>query len=690
MKEEKKPAPAYEPKDVEHKIYAQWESAGYFNPDALPGKRTEPYSIMIAPPNVTGSLHMGHALEDTGVDVLVRYHRMAGFKTLWVPGTDHAAIALNNVIEKELKKQGLSRHDLGKEKFIEKVWEYREKYGDIILNQLRMLGCSCDWSRTEFTMNPGYQKAVKIAFEHYKEKGLIYQGERVINWCIKDQTALSDLELEYEEETSKLWFLKYPVKDSGEFVVVATTRPETMLGDTAVAVNAKDARYAHLIGKTVVLPITGREVPIIADHTVEMEFGTGAVKVTPAHDFADSDTAERNNLPYLKVINEVGKIVNVGEGWDGLKIAEAREKVVATPGLVEKEEALTHNVAKCYRCGSTIEPMLSKQWFLKMKPLAEKVIAAIETGKVKYVPERWTPVALNWLENIRDWCVSRQIWWGHPIPIEGSTDTFDTWFSAALWPFAALGWPDKKEDLSTYYPTSAITSGRDILHLWIARMIFSGLEFMDEVPFREVFVHATVLTKDGKRMSKSLGTGIDPLVLIDKYGADATRFGLMYQALGGQDVHFNEDVLVMGKKFCNKLWNINRFSLQKIEGNSSEAKAWALKSTLAEAIDFTKESAENRDILEKLELLVTSTNARIKGYDFGQAAHELYDFAWHDFADVFIEASKKSGSEETARTVALVHVTLLKLLHPFMPFITEEMWAQWNAHEMLIVTAWPK
>jgi valyl-tRNA synthetase len=380
--------------------------------------------------------------------------------------------------------------------------------------------------------------------------------------------------------------------------------------------------------------------------------------------------------------------VNVGEGWDGLKLAEAREKVLATPGLIEKEEALTHNVAKCYRCGSTIEPMLSKQWFLKMGPLAEKAIAAIQSGKVKYYPERWTPIAVNWLENIRDWCVSRQIWWGHDVPVENSTDTFDTWFSSALWPFAALGWPEKTSDLATYYPTSAITSARDILHLWITRMIFSGIEFMGEVPFHEVFIHATILTKDGKRMSKSLGTGIDPLVLIDKYGADATRFGLMYQALGGQDVHFNEDVLVMGKKFCNKLWNINRFALQKAGGD--ENVAWAVETPLPAALDFTKESPENHDILEKLELLVTSVNKRIAGYDFGQAAHELYDFAWHDFADVFIEASKNSESGETKKTAALVQVTLLKLLHPFMPFITEEMWAQWNAREMLIVSAWPK
>ena len=684
---DKPQATAYDPKEVEQRIYAEWEKSGYFNPDNLPGERTEPYTIMIAPPNVTGSLHMGHALENTGSDILIRHHRMRGFKTLWVPGTDHAGIATQNAVEKDLKKQGISKHDLGREKFIEKVWEWREKYGGIILNQLRVLGCSCDWSRTAFTMDPGYQKAVKAVFEHYKEKGLIYQGERVINWCIKDQTALSDLELEYAEETSKLWYLKYPVKGTNEFVVVATTRPETMLGDTAVAVNPKDTRYAHLVGKTVSLPIVNREIPIIADHTIDMEFGTGAVKITPAHDFADSDVAERSGLPYIKVINEVGKIVNVDETWDGMKLAEAREKIVEKfreLGLFEKEESLTHNVAKCYRCGSTVEPMLSKQWFLKMKPLAEKTIAAIKAGKVHYFPDRWEPVALNWLENIRDWCVSRQIWWGHSVPIEGSQDTFDTWFSSALWPFATLGWPEQTSDLKTYYPTSVITSARDILHLWISRMIFSGLEFMDEVPFRDVVVHATILTKDGKRMSKSLGTGIDPLVLIDKYGADATRFGLMYQALGGQDVHFNEDVLMMGKKFCNKLWNINRFVILKLNG-----KQWAESESIAGTLANTHEAA-NVDILKKLEALVESVNVRLTVYDFGQAAHEMYDFAWHEFADVYIEASKQSESEETVHTLALVNVTLIKLLHPFMPFITEEMWKQWNKKQLLLVSPWPK
>jgi valyl-tRNA synthetase len=418
---------AYNPKQTEDSIYKTWEDSGYFNPDNLPGDRKEPYTIMIAPPNITGSLHMGHALENTTADILIRYHRMRGYKTLWMPGTDHAGIAAQNVVEKDLKKQGLTRHDLGKEEFIKKIWEWKEKYGDIILGQLKKLGCSLDWSRTRFTMDPEYQQAVKEAFNQYHKKGFIYQGERVINWCIKDQTALSDLELEYSDEIAKIWYLKYPIKDSDKFITVATTRPETMLGDTAVAVNPTDDRYKDLIGKTIILPITNREIPIIGDAFVEKDFGTGAVKITPAHDMADAESAERNKLPYLKIINEIGKIINVGEGWDGLKILEAREKVLEKfkeLGLFEKEEEFRHSVAKCYRCGSTIEPMLSKQWFLKMKPLAEKVLKAIDNKEINYIPERWERVSRDWLENIRDWCISRQIWWGHPVPIEGSNDTF--------------------------------------------------------------------------------------------------------------------------------------------------------------------------------------------------------------------------------------------------------------------------
>ncbi|KKS82666.1 MAG: Valine-tRNA ligase [Candidatus Wolfebacteria bacterium GW2011_GWC1_43_10] len=671
----------YNFKDNEEKIYWDWERSGFFNPDNLPGDRKEPYTIMIAPPNITGSLHMGHALENTISDILVRYYRMKGYKTLWVPGTDHAGIATQNVVEKQLKEERLSRHDLGRDKFLEKVWEWKEKYGDIILNQLKKLGASCDWSRTRFTMDENYQEAVKEAFKKYYDKGLIYQGERVINWCIKDQTALSDLELEYTEEKSLLWYFRYPLKDKSGHVVVATTRPETMLGDTAVAVNPKDDRYKRFIGKIIILPIVNREIPIIADQGVDREFGTGAVKVTPAHDMADSEIAERNQLPFIKVINEKGEIINVGVEFDNLSVSEAREKVIGKfkdSGLFEKEEEIVHNIAKCYRCNSTIEPMLSKQWFLKMKPLAQPAIEAIRNGKVKYSPERWKDIALNWLENVKDWCISRQIWWGHPIPIEGSNDTFDTWFSSALWPFATLGWPEKTKDLDNFYPTSFITSAREIIHLWISRMIFSGLSFMDKVPFENVFIHSTILTKDGKRMSKSLGTGIDPLELIEKHGADATRFGLIWQSMGGQDIHWAEEHILAGKKFANKLWNIARFILTKV----------------GDDFDFSKpkkiDDATAKELIKKFEKLLERSEKQMEIYEFGQALHDIYEFIWHEFADKYIEYSKNKEDKETKQVLCYVLEKSIKLLHPFIPFVTEAIYQRLpkKEKEFLMIEEW--
>ncbi len=705
----------YNSKEVEDKIYRLWEKSGFFNPDRLPPVSAEqcgtnaekrrkiqrssvsvrrPFTIVLPPPNVTGSLHLGHALNAVIQDILIRKKRMEGYKTLWIPGTDHAGIATQNVVEKQLKKEGLSRHDLGREKFLEKVWEWKEKYGNIILDQLKKIGASCDWSRAAFTMDENYSKAVQEAFKHYYDKGWIYRGERIVNWCPRCGTSLSDLELEYEEEKGKLWHIRYPLKGQmsnvkgQEFIVVATTRPETMLGDSAIAVNPKDKRYKDLIGKKVILPILNREIPIIVDQAVDKDFGTGAVKVTPAHDFTDAEIGERHNLAIHKIINEQGKMTKeAGAVCEGLKISGCREKVVEKLkelNLLEKEEDYVHSVAKCYRCGGTVEPLPSLQWFLKMGKLAKIAIKAVESGKVKFYPERWQRVYLDWLKNVKDWCISRQIWWGHKIPLEGAEDVLDTWFSSALWPFATLGWPldvaqdkpQKGSDLEKFYPTQVLSTARDIINLWVARMVFSGMEFMGEVPFSDVIIHATILTKEGKRMSKSLGTGVDPMNLIEKYGADATRFGLIWQAMGGQDIHWSEEHVIAGKKFANKLWNIARFVLTQT-GNPKEIS----KSNL---------SKEDKEILEKLEQVKKSVSKDIDEYNFGQALHTLYDFIWHDFADKYIEYSKDKNSKETHYSLLYTLCSILKLLHPFMPFITEEIYQNLPEKDknLLLIEQW--
>ena len=677
----------YNFRENEDKIYKSWEDSGYFAPEAHQPRADNPnegktFSIVIPPPNVTGSLHMGHALNATIQDVLVRFKRMKGFKTLWLPGTDHAGIATQNAVEKQLKKEGLSRHDLGREKFLEKVWEWKEKYGDIILSQLKKVGASCDWSRTRFTMDEGYTKAVEEAFTHYYKKGWIYQGDRVVNWCTRDATSLSDLELEYEEGKGKLWYIKYPIKEDGIFITVATTRPETMLGDAAVAVNPKDERYKKLVGKTAVLPILNREIPIIADMAVEKEFGTGAVKVTPAHDFTDADIGERHNLPKFQVINERGKMTEItGKEFEGLKIIEAREKVVKKLkelNFLEKEEDYMHSVAHCYRCGTVIEPLISKQWFLKMDKLAKLAIKAVEKGKVKFYPERWSKIYLDWLSKVKDWCISRQIWWGHKVPIEGSNDVLDTWFSSALWPFATLGWPQKTNDLKEFYPTSVLSTDRGIINLWVARMVFSGMEFLGEKPFDDVIIHATVLAKDGRRMSKSLGTGIDPMILIEKYGADATRFGLIWQAMGGQDIKWADEHVLAGQKFANKLWNIARFVISKSESDFAQEKPKKIK------------DAETENILKKLEATSKQVEAQIEKYDFGQALHLIYDFVWHDFADKYIEYSKDKEDLETKLALSHSLMSIIKLLHPFMPFVTEAIYQRLpkKDKEFLMIEQW--
>jgi valyl-tRNA synthetase len=558
----------------------------------------------------------------------------------------------------------------------------KEEYGHIILGQLKKLGASCDWSRVRFTMDEGYVKAVETAFNHYHKKGWIYRGKRVVNWCVRCGTSLSDLELEYKEEKGNLWYIKYPLKDSGNFIIVATTRPETMLGDTAVAINPNDKRYKGLVGQKVVLPLVNKEIPIVADRLVDQAFGTGAVKVTPAHDLTDQAIAKNHKLEIVEVINEQGRITdNVPLAYRGLKTAEAREKVVEdlkNLGLLEKVEDYIHQVPKCYRCDTTVELLPSLQWFLKMDKLAKLAIKAVKSGKVKFVPKRWEKVYFGWLENIQDWCISRQLWWGHKIPIDGVNDVLDTWFSSALWPFATLGWPEKTKDLKTFYPTNILSTDRGIINLWVARMIFSGLEFMKKAPFSRAYIHATVLTREGKRMSKSLGTGIDPLGLVERYGADATRFGIAFQVMGGQDIKFVEDNIVMGRKFCNKLWNASRFVLMQVGETKYEANS--LKPN------------KNSEIIKKLNETIKSVDKNIENLEFGQAAHTVYDFFWHDFCDKFIEESKNKNDVETKNTLFYVLLNSLKLLHPFVPFVTEEIYQQLPLAEKkaLIVEEWPQ
>src|SRR3989339_18754 len=691
----------YEPKKVENKIYQFWEESGFFNPDKLPARHKKPYTIVIPPPNVTGEVHIGHALNATIQDILIRQKRMQGFKTLWLPGTDHAGIATQNVVEKKLRKEGKTRFDLGREKFIEEVWKWKEEYGNKILNQFKKLVSSCDWSRTRFTMDQGYSDAIKEAFLHYHKKGWIYKGKRIVNWCKRCATSLSDLELEYKEEKGNLWFIKYPVKDppageaGGGFITVATTRPETMLGDTAVAVNPKDKRYKNLIGKTAVLPLVNREIPIISDILIDSKFGTGAVKVTPAHDITDQAIGEKHKLEAIQVIDEKGRIINSPEkparsgfatgdagGYNGLKIDEAREKIIEylkCQNLLEKTENYTRQVPKCYRCSTTVELIPSMQWFLKMSELAKLAEKPVKAGKIKFHPKNFEKPYFDWLKNIKDWCISRQIWWGHKIPIEGETDVLDTWFSAALWPFATLGWPEKTKDLKNYYPTAVLSTARDIINLWVARMIFSGMEFMKEIPFSHVYVHATVLTRDGQRMSKSLGTGIDPVKLIEEFGADAVRFGIAFQIMGNQDIKFVTDNILMGKKFCNKIWNASKF----VELKNGKEKYDGKK-------PYAKNKAD-KAILKSLEKTEKSVSKCLENFEFGKSAHILYDFFWHDFCDKYIEESKKQESENTNKILMYVLLGSIKLLHPFMPFITEKIYQQLplkNKKECIMIEEW--
>ncbi len=692
----------YEHGEVEERIYRFWESGNFFHPD--PSDAGEPYTIVIPPPNVTGALHMGHALNNTLQDIFIRWRRMQGYNTLWMPGTDHAGIATQNVVEQQLAKEGLHRWDLGREKFIERVWQWKEQYGDRITDQLRRLGSSLDWERERFTMDKGLSEAVLETFITLYNKGLIYRGKYIINWCPRCGTALADDEVEHEEHEGHLWYIRYSFKDDGhEYITVATTRPETMLGDTAVAVHPEDHRYRHLIGRRIVLPVVGREIPIIADALVDPEFGTGAVKVTPAHDPNDFEMGRRHDLPVIPVIGEKGNMtIEAGEKYEGMDRFECREALVEE--LREREELegvepYEHSVGHCYRCHVVVEPYLSDQWFVRMEPLARKAIAAAEDERVSFHPKRWTDFYKSWLENVRDWCISRQIWWGHRLPVyycldcesaavarevpercdncggerfEQDEDVLDTWFSSALWPFSTLGWPEETEELKRYYPTSTLITDRGIIYFWVARMIMTGLELTGKVPFRDVLIHGTILDDLGRKMSKSLGNGIDPIEMIDRYGADAVRFSLIMLTSEGQDVKLSESKFQMGRNFANKVWNATRFALMTLDAREPENPG-------VPGDGGPERSFEDRWILSRLQGTVRRMTAELEAFRVNEAAHCLYDFFWHDFCDWYLEAVKdRSDPEAVHETLAEVLDCSLRLMHPFTPFLSEILWQKLN------------
>ena len=703
----------FNPKNFEEEIYKRWEEKEYFKPSE--DKTKKPYTIVIPPPNITGKLHMGHALDETLQDILIRYKRMEGYNCLWLPGTDHAAIATEVKIVEKLKQQGIEKKNLTREQFLEKAWEWKKEYGGTILNQLKKLGCSCDWSRERFTMDEGLSNAVKYVFIKLYEKGLIYKGKRMINWCPSCNTSISDAEVEFEEEPTHLWHIRYKVKDEDKYLIVATTRPETMLGDTGVAVHPEDERYKDLVGKKVILPIMNREIPIVADDFVEKEFGTGAVKLTPAHDPNDYAASQRHNLEIIEVFDENWKMGNLVPEYKGLDIYEARKRIVEKLqeiGALVKIEDYTHNVGKCYRCHHTIEPKISEQWFVKMKPLAEPAIKAVKDGKTRFIPERFDKIYYNWMDNIQDWCISRQLWWGHRIPAYyctkcnnimvtesiphkcekcGNTeftqdeDTLDTWFSSALWPFSTLGWPEQTEDLKYFYPTSTLVTGYDIIFFWVARMIFSAIEHTGEVPFKDVFIHGIVRDSLGRKMSKSLGNGIDPLEIIEKYGTDALRFSLVLGISPGNDIRYMPEKLESAANFANKLWNASKFVL----GNLEE-------------IDYDtmpqKSCYEDKWILSKLNKLIKETTINLNNYDLGVWTQKVYDFIWGEFCDWYIEMVKPRLYDKENKTREAAQYTLnkvlgdsLKLLHPIMPFITEEIYTKlYNNDESIMISSWPQ
>jgi len=716
----------YEPKEVEGKWYETWLSKNYFIADPNDEKKPA-FSLVIPPPNVTGALHMGHALNCTIQDALSRYKRMQGFNVLWLPGTDHAGIATQNVVEKELRKEGKTRHDLGREVFVKKVWDWKEKYGSTIINQLKTMGCSCDWTRERFTMDEGLSNAVKTVFVSLYREGLIYRGNYIVNWCPRCHTALSDIEVEYKDTKGHFWYIKYPVKGENTFITIATTRPETMLGDTAVAVNPKDERWNKLIGKTLVLPLINREIKVIGDEMVDLEFGTGAVKVTPAHDLNDFMMGKKHGLEEI-IIMDNSAVLNENAGkFQGKDRFAARKEIVAeldALGLLVKTDDYQHSVGSCSRCDTVVEPIISLQWFVKMKPLAEPAIQAVKDGKVKFVPTHWEDTYYNWMENIRDWCISRQLWWGHRLPVwycaackevivdmtapdkcpacggkvEQDPDVLDTWFSSALWPFSTMGWPAETPELKKFYPTSVLSTAFDIIFFWVARMIMLGLKFRGEIPFKEVYIHALIRDAEGKKMSKSKGNVIDPLVVLEKFGTDALRFTLGVQAAQGRDIYLSDERFEGYRNFVNKLWNASRFVLMNLEGfDRSVIKPEKLQLTLAD-----------RWMLSKFNRLVDETTKNLDTYNFDKAAQGLYDFLWHEFCDWYIELAKPrmnlknpeslvaaQGRHTPRETVQfIISDTLektLRLLHPFMPFVTEEIWQSLpHQGESIMKAAWPE
>ena len=704
----------YDPSASEEKLYKFWNDSGFFNAEVDENKK--PFTIVIPPPNVTGQLHMGHAFDETLQDILIRFKRMQGYSALWMPGTDHAGIATQIKVEENLRKEeGLTRYDLGREKFLERVWDWKHQYGSRIIEQLKKLGSSCDWRRERFTMDEGCSKAVKEVFVNLYEKGLIYKGHRIINWCPNCATALSDAEVEYENQAGKLWHIRYPLTDGSGELVVATTRPETFMGDTGVAVNPNDERYKHLIGKTCILPIMNREIPIFGDEYVDMEFGTGCVKVTPCHDPNDFEMGQRHNLEQILVFNEDATVNENGGKYKGLDRYACREAVIKDleeGGYLVKIEEHEHNVGTCYRCGTTVEPMTSAQWFVKMAPLAKPAMDVVNDGRVKFVPERFSKTYLRWMENVHDWCISRQLWWGHRIPayycddcgemvvaredvtvcpkcggkhMHQEEDVLDTWFSSALWPFSTLGWPDKTKELDYFYPTSVLVTGYDIIFFWVARMIFSGMEQMKEEPFKTVYIHGLVRDAQGRKMSKSLGNGIDPLEIIDKYGADALRFTLVTGNSPGNDMRFSTEKVEASRNFANKIWNASRFVQMNLTIDKAE-----LPETLA---------LEDKWILSKFNDLVKAVTENIDKYELGLAVQKLYDFIWDNFCDWYIEIVKPrlqnkddvQANENAQKVLCYVLSNTMKLLHPFMPFITETIWqALPHDGESIMISKWPE